>query len=147
MEVTHDGELVRQYHPGPNYRIMQVNNSRYRIQRQRLRISEVRVLLCPSQFVSKFHCEITRRDRAYWIRDLGSTNGTYLNGYMITEMVDRELRFGDIIGLGISHAGHGNLTDVTEGQFYIFQFTQAAPLHGDSFDNSSGLGESFVAED
>ncbi|TDA65674.1 MAG: FHA domain-containing protein [Clostridia bacterium] len=32
------------------------------------------------EYVSGRHAAIYRRDNAYWLEDLGSTNGTYLNG-------------------------------------------------------------------
>jgi putative nucleotidyltransferase with HDIG domain len=34
--------------------------------------------------VSRFHCKITSENGQYFVRDLGSTNGTYLNGRRIT---------------------------------------------------------------
>ena len=37
-------------------------------------------LTLPSNCVSKEHAEIFARDGQMWVRDLGSTNGTYVNG-------------------------------------------------------------------
>jgi EAL domain-containing protein (putative c-di-GMP-specific phosphodiesterase class I) len=37
--------------------------------------------------VSKLHAEITERDGVLWIRDLGSKNGTYVNGQRIVDEV------------------------------------------------------------
>ena len=48
----------------------------------------------PSQRVSREHGVIEFRQGRYWIRDLGSTNGTLLNGQRITEA---ELSDGDLI--------------------------------------------------
>jgi len=89
--------------------------------------------------VSKIHCEITRRERAYWIKDVGSTNGTYLNGNRINPNVERELRFGDVVGLGVSHVEDNDVIDVTKEQYYVFVFRQADPV--DDFDGSSGFSE------
>jgi len=46
---------------------------------------------------SRRHVEITMRDEAFYWRDLGSTNGTKING---VKMLDGELSPGDIIGIG-----------------------------------------------
>lgn len=45
--------------------------------------------------VSSLHAEIYERDGAYCIRDLGSTNGTYINGKPV--QADQELQDGDLI--------------------------------------------------
>src|SRR5947209_2418129 len=44
--------------------------------------------------VSKFHAAIERGTEGFLLRDLASTNGTFINGERITE---RRLRDGDII--------------------------------------------------
>lgn len=43
---------------------------------------------------SRLHCEIIYRDHAFWLRDAGSTNGTWCNDQKIDE---HELTFGDKI--------------------------------------------------
>lgn len=48
--------------------------------------------------VSRLHCKIEYIDSHYYLTDLGSTNGTYLNGRRI-ERKER-LFTGDIIGIG-----------------------------------------------
>jgi len=47
-------------------------------------------------------------------------NGTFLNGTRVAPHVDRELRFGDIVGLGVSHAA----TDVNvhSSEYFLFRF-------------------------
>lgn len=47
--------------------------------------------------VSGRHCRITRRGRTFTLIDLGSTNGTQLNGVPVTE---RRLNPGDAISAG-----------------------------------------------
>lgn len=52
--------------------------------------------------VSKEHCVIERRGKEYIVRDLGSLNGTYVNGERVAS--ERLLRPGDEIALGSSRA-------------------------------------------
>jgi DNA-binding NtrC family response regulator len=47
--------------------------------------------------VSRHHAVIEETGKGYVVRDLGSTNGTYLNGILIKEAY---LEYGSIIGLG-----------------------------------------------
>jgi pSer/pThr/pTyr-binding forkhead associated (FHA) protein len=47
--------------------------------------------------VSRHHAQLRYRSRRFWIADLGSTNGTFLNGERVTE---RALRNDDTISLG-----------------------------------------------
>ncbi len=37
-----------------------------------------------NDFTSRRHAQIVRRDEVYWLRDLGSKNGTLLDGQMVT---------------------------------------------------------------
>lgn len=48
--------------------------------------------------VSRRHARVFRRQRGFWIEDLGSSNGTYVNGSQINEPI--ELRFGDRVQVG-----------------------------------------------
>ncbi|WP_138159197.1 FHA domain-containing protein [Peptoniphilus catoniae] len=50
------------------------------------------------KFVSKVHIRITEDNGLYFIEDLNSANGTFLNGEPIDDIV--ELRDGDKIGVG-----------------------------------------------
>ena len=47
--------------------------------------------------VSREHAEILRKDADVFIRDMGSLNGTYLNGKIVEHA---QLRSGDIIQIG-----------------------------------------------
>ena len=50
--------------------------------------------------VSALHAELRARGCEWWVTDLGSRNGTYVNGRRIAAPVP--LRVGDVIGLGES---------------------------------------------
>ncbi|SNS64138.1 Forkhead associated (FHA) domain, binds pSer, pThr, pTyr [Anaerovirgula multivorans] len=50
------------------------------------------------KFMSSQHAKITMDEDEYFLEDLGSINGTYLNGTQIQDVV--KLKSGDRIGLG-----------------------------------------------
>jgi pSer/pThr/pTyr-binding forkhead associated (FHA) protein len=52
----------------------------------------------PDTYASSFHARIYNRDGSWYIEDLGSTNGTYLNHRRIT--APAELRAGDKVKIG-----------------------------------------------
>ncbi len=58
-------------------------------------------LIVPSDSLSRFHAQITRRDKDYIINDRGSLNGVFLNGSRIYG--EKALHDGDIIGFGDFH--------------------------------------------
>jgi hypothetical protein len=47
--------------------------------------------------VSRNHAQLRYRSRRFWVSDVGSTNGTFVNG---EQVVERSLRDGDTISLG-----------------------------------------------
>jgi pSer/pThr/pTyr-binding forkhead associated (FHA) protein len=47
--------------------------------------------------VSRRHAELRFREGRWLLRDLGSSNGTFVNGRLVTEA---EVRAGDVIHLG-----------------------------------------------
>jgi len=55
-------------------------------------------IVVEDQFVSAEHAILTFRGRAWYLEDLGSTNGTYVNGVPVSEVTP--LGFGDVIQLG-----------------------------------------------
>lgn len=55
-------------------------------------------IVLKDRFISKRHARITKEDGIYFIQDLNSANGTYINGQQITNAV--ELRDKDIIDVG-----------------------------------------------
>jgi adenylate cyclase len=50
------------------------------------------------KIVSKEHCIIERRDNSFWLRDLGSLNGTFINNERVRG--EAPLKHGDEIALG-----------------------------------------------
>ncbi len=50
--------------------------------------------------VSRVHARLSARKNTLCIHDLGSTNGTYLNGYQIEPFTEVPLHDGDVIELG-----------------------------------------------
>ncbi len=51
-------------------------------------------------FASRLHAEIRRRGDSFWISDLGSANGTLINGMRLTSQVQHPLHDGDELQLG-----------------------------------------------
>lgn len=47
--------------------------------------------------VSRHHAQLRYKTRRFWVTDLNSTNGTYINGERISEA---DLRNGDVLSLG-----------------------------------------------
>lgn len=56
------------------------------------------VLLPDDTFVSQLHARVFRRDGSLFVEDLGSTNGTFLNGRKVTAPVP--VRKGDKVQFG-----------------------------------------------
>ena len=61
-------------------------------------------IVIPAPIVSRRHARITYRDGRYWIEDLGSANGTFINGNQVTyssiALSDRDhIQFGQAITL------------------------------------------------
>lgn len=54
-----------------------------------------------NRFVSRRHFQIRFESDVFYISDLGSTNGTYLNGSKLDPNQEQILRDGDSVGLGV----------------------------------------------
>jgi pSer/pThr/pTyr-binding forkhead associated (FHA) protein len=54
-----------------------------------------------NRFVSRRHFQVRFESDVFYISDLGSTNGTYLNGSKLNPNEERILRDGDRVGLGV----------------------------------------------
>jgi len=50
--------------------------------------------------VSRLHARIILKQKGIAIQDLGSTNGTYINGYKLQPFVDMRLEHGDMLEVG-----------------------------------------------
>ena len=55
-------------------------------------------IVAEDQFVSAEHAILTFRGRAWYVEDLGSTNGTFANGVPVEEVTS--LAYGDVLQLG-----------------------------------------------
>ena len=64
--------------------------------------------------VSSHHAELTLRDTDYILRDLGSTNGTRLNGNKVEPEEEHQLQPGDRIRFGSIEVRYG--TDLAMGE-------------------------------
>ena len=74
-------------------------NIEFELQRAPFTIGrEADLSLADDQAASRQHARITRVDGDYWVEDLGSTNGTWVNRHRIRRTV--ELHRGDIIEIG-----------------------------------------------
>src|SRR5688572_2884787 len=82
------------------------------------------------KIVSKEHCILERRGPAFVLRDLGSLNGTYVNGERVNG--ERELKHGDDIALGGTRARYddGSGRPMPSAQVHPQQYTQPVHQHG-----------------
>jgi pSer/pThr/pTyr-binding forkhead associated (FHA) protein len=55
-------------------------------------------IVVEDQFASAEHAILTFRGRAWYVEDLASTNGTFVNGAPVTEVTP--LAFGDVVQVG-----------------------------------------------
>src|SRR5262245_10529985 len=76
-------------------------------ERQRFRLAKPRItigrsrdsdIFLPDQWLSRQHAEILEKSGAFVLLDLGSKNGTLVNGERVND--ERRLRDGDVISLG-----------------------------------------------
>jgi len=86
--------------------------------------SKTNNIICKKPYVSRSHCRIILKDGKYFIEDLKSKNGTYINGRKINSI--QELNNNDTIALYV------------EGPIYQFRLTEEAIIH-----KTSALGRIF----
>jgi serine/threonine protein kinase len=67
------------------------------------------------KLASRRHAMVQLRDETFYISDLGSTNGTYVNGEKIKPQEPRALKAGDVIELGKHGVRFTFLIDVRQG--------------------------------
>jgi len=82
------------------------------------------------KIVSKEHCIVERRGQTYVLRDLGSLNGTYINGERVNG--ERELRHGDDLALGGTRGRYddGSGRPMPTPQVQAHQYTQPVQMPG-----------------
>jgi hypothetical protein len=56
------------------------------------------VIILDDNYVSSQHSLIALRDGAWWLSDVASTNGTFLNEQPLTQ--PSQLNYGDVVGIG-----------------------------------------------
>lgn len=97
-------------------------------------------IIISSPAVSRRHARIFQDGDTYYLQDLGSSNGTYLNGKRLDE-VPRPLKTGDRVGLGRS------IVLVLEGpETTDFQPTTEKASNGDDVPNGV-IAETLLAEE
>jgi sigma-B regulation protein RsbU (phosphoserine phosphatase) len=76
------------------------SRERFALAKERVTIGRSRDsdIFLPDQWLSRHHAEILKKDLLFFLHDLGSKNGTLLNGEPVHG--DRRLRHGDVITLG-----------------------------------------------
>ena len=66
----------------------------------RSRDNELALAESESPTTSGHHAELVRRDRGWWLADLESTNGTFINSVRLIPGKEAQLRNGDRLGFG-----------------------------------------------
>ena len=89
------------------------SRERFPLAKERVTIGRSRDsdIFLPDQWLSRHHAEILKKDVTFFVHDLGSKNGTLLNGEPVQG--DRRLRHGDVITLG-EHVLTFSTADVEE---------------------------------
>jgi len=57
------------------------------------------------KYTSRKHASIEVRDGSYFVQDLGSTNGTFVNGQRLAPRTEQALKDGDVIEFGKAEKG------------------------------------------
>jgi len=93
--ATREYQLIWQDAPGGVSRVYPLEGEDLRVGRS----SRCDVVILHPE-VSRVHARLFRQEDAYWLEDLGSTNGTWLNKQRLKPHEPVALQSGDIIGLG-----------------------------------------------
>jgi adenylate cyclase len=109
-------------------------------------------ILIPDPRVSRRHAMIRKQDDGYWFYDLGSFNGTYLNGARVT--ATRKLNHGDVIDFAENHyrfeqeggAFDGDLDDLGGSTVALIRSTPVIILVSD-IEGFTTLSEKMEADD
>lgn len=107
-------------------------------------------------FVSRYHAQIIRQGDRHWITDLGSRDGTRLNGTPLLPQVAQPLQDQDRIAIGMAEmrfcaaapaglAAAKLLIHGSDGTIQEYRIEQAVTTLGRAADNHLILSESFVS--
>lgn len=91
----------------------------------------------PIPNVSQVHCELSFLDGYWYIRDLGSTNGTKVNGYRIVANQKKLVRTGDKIG--IAKQGYTIVYQHPAGQRALDEILEEEDVMSQSLLEKAGL--------
>ncbi len=99
-----------------------------------------------SRFISRFQCLFMLTRRGWYVMDLGSTNGTYVNARRIREHL---LRDGDMITIGrhqilFCQAGTGSRA-IEEGDYLSTEVLANRERSGSRADDSTGINRRIGA--
>jgi HPt (histidine-containing phosphotransfer) domain-containing protein len=86
-----------------------------------------------AEFISRSHAQISLKQQQYYIEDLGSKNGTEINGVALPKGRAQPLAFGDQVRLGGSDA-------------FTFIFVKDQPINLEHLKMISGEDSAFEAE-
>jgi HPt (histidine-containing phosphotransfer) domain-containing protein len=86
-----------------------------------------------AEFISRSHAQISLNQQQYYLEDLGSKNGTEINGVALPKGRAQVLAFGDQVRLGGSDA-------------FTFIFVKDQPINLDHLKMISGEDSAFEAE-
>ncbi|CAG7685552.1 unnamed protein product [Allacma fusca] len=95
-------------------------------------------VVCNSPVVSRNHCQLEFRNGDWFVSDLGSMNGTYINGEKIEPSDPKNNCYkydkivnGDTLGLGIDSVPSEDQNDEvrTQADFFVFKFSKLKGNH------------------
>jgi len=93
--------------------------------------------------VSAYHAKIERRDQTFWLVDLGSTNGSFVNGQKIREQV---VRHGDLLQFGETVRARFELETADTAPAATVEATPQPPPVGPMALQPVGMGTGLVPQ-
>jgi len=102
-EALSDSAKLTDLEPAPAHLLESHTLNRFPVKVQKVKIGRDptnQVVIADDPYTSRFHAWITVEDGHYFVEDLGSTNGTLLNGSPLTRR--RPLLHGDRVRIGRS---------------------------------------------
>ena len=71
--------------------------------------NKIEAYLSNKSYVSRKHLEIWKTSTGIFVRDIGSTNGSYINGKKLSTNQDYQLNVGDVLVLGNPKSDESNI--------------------------------------